>query len=166
MVQHLKNSLPFNKSLKIKSMTVVKFKQPVTKSFNNLVNDFFYGFPSILRDDVATPAFFQNVPVNIKETEEGYQLEIVAPGFNKQDFKVNIDKNLLTISAEVKTEEETKNEKFVRKEFTHQSFNRTFTLNEKIDGEKIDAKHVNGVLVINLQKKQEVKAPVKQITVE
>ena len=147
-------------------MSIVKFRQyPTSKSFNNLMDDFFTNFPSLYRDDYAT-GFNQIAPVNIKEKEAGYEVEVVAPGFSKDDFKVSLDKNILTISAEKKAEEEAKNEKHIRREFKYQSFKRSFTLTEKVDTEKIEAKYENGVLTLNLLNKEEVKAPVKEIAIQ
>ena len=146
-------------------MTQVRLSnQPVRKSFNNFMDDFFANVPSILRDDFV-PAK-QVVPVNIKETESGYQLDVVAPGFEKENFKVNLEKNLLTIEAEMKTQEENTNEKIVRREFKSQSFKRSFTIDETIDTENISAKYVNGVLTLNLTKKEEVKPSTKQISIQ
>ena len=148
-------------------MALVKFyNRPVNKSFNNLMDDFFATVPSILRDDVVTPSFRSFTPVNIKETENDYVLEVVAPGFQKEDFRINLDNNTLTVSAETKEETENQNEKFVRKEFKQQSFSRSFTIDEKIDAENISAKYVNGVLTLNLAKKQEVKPQVKEISIQ
>jgi HSP20 family protein len=146
-------------------MTQVRFNShPVRKSFNNLVDDFFATVPSILRDEVI-PAK-QIAPVNIKETEKDYELEIVAPGFEKENFKVNLENNILTIEGEKKTEEENKNEKLVRREFKSQSFKRSFTVDENIDTENISAKYVNGVLTLNLPKKGDVKGSAKQISIQ
>ena len=148
-------------------MTLVRFQnKPAQKSFNNFVDDFFATVPSILRDDFVTPSFRSFTPVNIKETENDYVLEVVAPGFQKEDFKINLDNNTLTISAEKKEEKENQNEKFVRKEFKQQSFKRSFTIDENIDAENISAKYVNGVLTLNLAKKQEVKPQVKEISIQ
>lgn len=146
-------------------MNTVKFRHyPASKSFNNLLDDFFPSFSSLYRDGHATN--LNNVaPINVREVENGYQIEVVAPGFTKEDFKVNIDRNLLTISAEKKAEEENKTEKYIRREYKHQSFTRSFTLTEKIDTEKIEAKYDNGVLYLTLVNKAEVKAPVKEITI-
>jgi HSP20 family protein len=148
-------------------MTLVKLQnKPITKSFNNFMDDFFATVPSILRDDFITPNFRAFTPVNIKETENEYVLEVVAPGFQKDDFKVNLDNNTLTVSADKKEEAEKQNEKFIRKEFKYQSFKRSFTIDENIDAENIVAKYLNGVLTLNLEKKQEVKSPVKEISIQ
>src|SRR6476646_9453299 len=102
-------------------MTLVKLNsRPLQKSFNNLMDDFFATVPSIFRDDFVTPSFRSFTPVNIKETENDYVLEVVAPGFQKDDFKINLDNNTLTISADKKEETENNNEKFIRKEFKQQ----------------------------------------------
>jgi HSP20 family protein len=136
------------------------------KSFNNLMDDLFATIPSILRDDFVTPPFRSFTPVNVKETEKDYVLEVVAPGFQKEDFKINLDNNTLTVSVEKKEETENKNEKFIRKEFKQQSFSRSFTIDKNIDAESISAKYVNGVLTLNLAKKQEVKPSVKEISIQ
>jgi len=149
------------------NMTLVKLNsRPLQKSFNNLMDDFFATVPSIFRDDFVTPTFRSFTPVNVKETENGYVLEVVAPGFQKDDFKINLDNNTLTIFVDKKDETENNNEKFIRKEFKQQSFSRSFTIDENIDADSISAKYVNGILTLNLAKKQEVKPPVKEISIQ
>lgn len=148
-------------------MTFVKFNnKPLNKSFNNFVDDLFATVPSLLRDDFITPSLSSFTPVNIRETEIDYVLEVVAPDFRKEDFKISLDNNTLTISADKKEETENKNEKFIRKEYKQQSFSRSFTIDENIDAENISAKYVNGVLTLNLAKKQEVKPQAKQISIQ
>ena len=93
-------------------------------------------------------------------------MEVVAPGFQKEDFKINLDNNTLTISSEKKEETENKDEKYIRKEYKHQSFKRSFTIDETIDAENIAAKYVNGILTLNLAKKQEVKPSIKEISIQ
>lgn len=148
-------------------MSIVKFKHyPSPNSFNNLMDDFLPQFPSLFKEDI-NGFFGRSAPVNIIEKKDGYILEIIAPGFNKEDFKIALEKNLLQVSAERKLEKEKKEEeKSIRKEFTIQSFKRSFTLNEKIDNDKIEAKYKNGVLTLNLANKAEVKAPMKQINIQ
>jgi HSP20 family protein len=148
-------------------MTLVKFQnRPVDKSFNNFIDDFFATVPSILSNDFVTPNFRSFTPVNVKETENDYVLDVVTPGFQKEDFKINLDNNTLTISTEKKEETENQNEKFIRKEYKQQSFKRSFTIDENVDAENISAKYVNGVLTLNLAKKQEVKPSVKEISIQ
>ena len=145
-------------------MSTLTFKRYPTPSFNNLMSDFLFDFPSLYRDNNA-PGVSQSVPVNISEAEGGYKLDVVAPGFQKEDFTIHLEKNLLTVSAEKKVGEET-NEKHIRKEYVFKPFKRTFTIDEKIDTEKIEAKYESGVLTLNLAKKTDVKAPAKQITIQ
>jgi HSP20 family protein len=150
---------------KIIDMSIVKFRHYPAKSFNNLMDDFFPQIPSLFWNE-PVPNLGQMVPVNIKQNENGYVLDVIAPGFNKEDFKIHLEKNLLTISAEKQAEEENKNEKDIRKEYKYQSFKRSFTIDEKIDTEKIEAKYENGILRLNLENKEEVKKPTKQITIQ
>jgi HSP20 family protein len=149
-------------------MTLVKFyNKPVQKSFNSFIDDFFATVPSILSDgSSASDNIGSFTPVNVKETENEYVLEVIAPGFQKEDFQVNLDNNTLTISAEQKENTENKNEKFIRKEFKQQSFKRSFTVDKNVDAENIVAKYVNGVLTLNLAKKQVVKPSVKEISIQ
>ena len=148
-------------------MTLISFKnRPLERNFNNVVDTFFNDFPSLFKDDFTTPDFKFFAPVNVKEVENGYQLDVIAPGLEKEDFKINVEKNLLTISAEKKAEDEAKNEKQLRREYKFQSFKRSFTLDENIDAENIDAKYVNGLLTLTLPKKAEVKPATKQINIQ
>lgn len=130
-------------------------------SFNNLLSDVFPQMPSLYKEDLR-----QVAPVNIKETEKEYLLSIVAPGMNKEDFSINIEKNQLTISAEKKEETVSETEKQIRNEYTFQSFKRSFTLDEKINADGISAQYVNGILTLNLPKKDEVKPATKQINIQ
>ena len=88
-------------------MTLVKFKtHPTDRSFNNLMDNFFTPFTSLYRDDVSTLNTRNTTPANIKEVGNSYQVEIVAPGFDKENFKIDLDQKTLTISTEVKSETE------------------------------------------------------------
>jgi HSP20 family protein len=146
-------------------MTLVKVNQkPFEKTLNSLFEDIFQGFPSgFSGSDWNSQGF---IPANIRETREGYQLEIVAPGLDKSDFKVNIDKNILTVSAERKQEVKKEDEKFIRREYSFRSFSRSFTLDETIDAARIQAKYENGVLALELPKKEELKLMPKEIAIQ
>ena len=98
--------------------------------------------------------------VNVKETTEGYTLELIAPGIAKEDIKVEVDKNVLTISyTEQKQEQKDEtSDKYLRKEFGYRSFKRSFTLPELANKEDITASYANGVLSLHIAKK-EVEAP-------
>jgi HSP20 family protein len=143
-------------------MTVVRFKNRPNSSvaFNNLLSDVFPQFPSIYKEDLR-----QATPVNIRETEKEYLLDVVAPGLNKEDFKISLENNLLTVSVEKKEETVSEGEKFIRREFQFQGFKRSFSLDEKINADGISAQYVNGVLTLNLPKKEEVKPATKQISI-
>lgn len=114
----------------------------------NWDNDFFNNF---MESDV--PA------VNVKENDKEFKLEISAPGYDKEDINISIDKNILTISAkkEMNNEEKGEDDKILRQEFTSSSFYRSFTLPDNIDTEHIDANEKSGVLKIILPKME--KAP-------
>lgn len=145
-------------------MTHVKFtRKPFEGTFNNFVDDLFAELPVLYKNEQNWKG---SVPVNIKETDKNYSIEIVAPGFEKTDFKVSVEQQLLTISAEKKNETKEEKEKQIRKEYSYRSFTRSFTLDEKMDGTNVDAKYVNGVLTLNLPKKEEVKPAVKEINIQ
>jgi HSP20 family protein len=147
-------------------MTVVNLKTvPATKVFNNLMDNFFQPTPSIFRNGLEG-GMKHSVAVNITEKEKEYQLQIIAPGLQKEDFSINLEKNILTISAEVKNNEDQKEVKPLRTEYKFGSFKRSFTIDELVDAEKISAEYVNGVLLLNLPKKEEVKQATKQISVQ
>lgn len=100
-----------------------------------------------------------NIPaVNIRETNDSFLVDMAAPGMTKNDFKVELDGNVLTITSEKKEEELKDEEKFSRKEFSFQSFSRVFTLpKEVVDADKIEARYENGILHLVVPKKEEVK---------
>src|ERR1051326_5555783 len=108
-------------------MTTVKFNaKPFERSFNTLLDDFFSEIPVRYRNNDIAQSWKGFAPVNIVENETGYQIEVIAPGFEKSDFKVNTENNTLTISAEKKTEvkEESdvkKSEKQIRREYSYRS---------------------------------------------
>jgi HSP20 family protein len=97
--------------------------------------------------------------VNVKENDNEFKIEVAAPGLNKEDFKVNYDNGILTISSEKQEEKEEKEgEKVTRREFSYQSFQRSFSVPEDIiDADKISAKYDNGILYVTLPKHEEAK---------
>ena len=136
------------------------------RSFDNMVDELFGGLPVVLNDGYNFLTKQGYVPVNINEVESGYLLEVIAPGFEKSDFKVNLDNNVLTISAERKLEEKSQTDKQIRKEYSYRSFKRSFTIDDKIDATGIEASYVNGVLTLNLPKKAEVRDAAKDIAIK
>ena len=97
--------------------------------------------------------------MNIKETADSFVVDMAAPGMKKNDFRIELDGNLLSITSEKQDQFEEKNgEKFSRKEFAYQAFQRTFQLpKEVVDADKIEAKYENGVLHLVIPKKEEAK---------
>lgn len=102
--------------------------------------------------------------VDVYETEGGYVLKAELPGVNKEDIKIDVNNNTLTLKGEKKFEERTEKDKYIRVERTYGSFTRTFTLSDKVDSENIKAAYKDGVLEITLPKKEEAKP--KEIKVE
>lgn len=118
-------------------------------------NDFFKGF-----NENTMPA------VNVIEGDKAYKIELAVPGFKKEDIKVGIENEVLTISAETKAEKEDKNEKYTRKEFSYNSFSRSFQLPKTANAEKVDAKYENGILKLEVAKKEEaIKQGKKEINI-
>ncbi|QIP11334.1 Hsp20/alpha crystallin family protein [Spirosoma aureum] len=118
----------------------------------------------------ANAASVSNVPaVNVVEHQDGFRIEVAAPGLKKDDFKLNLNHNNLTISGyqETKKEESDKNnEKYTRREFSYSSFQRTFTLPTSVDADNIQASYTDGVLKIEIPKREEAKVkPPRQIEI-
>jgi HSP20 family protein len=142
-------------------MTFVK-NNPV--HFGNLFDELINQIPANWGKDAQNT--FTSVPANIHETKEGYHVELNAPGRNKEDFKINLENGLLTISFEKKEEIENKDYKTIRKEFAYRSFKRSFSLDEKINTSGIQAKYENGILKVYLPKKEEVVVNPQQINIQ
>ncbi len=105
--------------------------------------------------------------VNVKETEDEYILEVAAPGMSKKDFKVNFQKNVLTISSEKEEEKKEKEDNYTRREFCYQSFQRSFTVPASdVDSDKITACYDDGILSVKLPKREEIKPkPAREIKI-
>jgi HSP20 family protein len=95
--------------------------------------------------------------VNIKETKDDYFVEMAVPGMKKDDFNIDLDNKVLSISTEHKEETENTQENYTRREFGYSSFKRTFTLPESVDDNKIKATYTDGILTIQLPKREEAK---------
>lgn len=106
--------------------------------------------------------------INVYETNDDYRIEVAAPGLKKEDFKIELDNNILKISSEHKTENEQKEkEKILRREFNFCSFKRVFTVPDTVEADKIKAKHENGILTITLPKKESGKVkPTRTIEIK
>jgi HSP20 family protein len=138
-------------------MTLLRVKPETTRPrFSNLLENIFENdFPTFNNQE-----WLKNVTpsVNIRENKDSFVLEVAAPGFAKDSFNVKVEDTLLTISAEAKEEKLNEGEKFTRKEFTHSSFKRSFTLPKTIVADKIAAAYENGILNITLPKVEEAKS--------
>ncbi|HEY0679577.1 MAG TPA: Hsp20/alpha crystallin family protein [Chitinophagaceae bacterium] len=123
------------------------FNDPFTRDFFN------WGLSNTSSTNTTIPA------VNIRETNDNFIVEMAAPGMTKKDFKVELDGNMLTISSEKTNEsQDNENEKYSRREFSYQSFQRTFQLpKDVVDSERIEAKYNDGVLNLVIPKREEVK---------
>ncbi len=100
---------------------------------------------------IDTPA------VNIVEGKDNFQIEVAAPGLDKNDFKINVDGNVLTISSEKEEKKKEDDKKFMRREFSYTSFSRSFTLPDNVEENKINANHKDGILTVKIPKKEEAK---------
>lgn len=109
---------------------------------------------------------FGTASVNVREHDDKYELQLVAPGLQKEDFKIAIDKNTLTISFDQQEEAKETKDKWLRQEFKMKSFKRSFALNEKIDVNSILAVYENGVLNISLPKKEKEEPKTVSISVQ
>jgi len=101
--------------------------------------------------------------VNVLETKDSFELELAAPGFSKDSFKIDIDKDVLTISAEMSQENRADDDTYTRREYSISSFNRSFTLPETVEGEKIGANYKDGILKVSIPKKEEAKLKAKRL---
>ena len=148
--------------------TLVRQNATLFPSLPSLLEDFFN------RDwadsTLANGTYSATLPaVNVRETNDNFTIDVAAPGMKRDEFKVELDNNVLTISSqhEEKREENDETRNYTRREFNYQSFQRSFSLPEnKVEGEKISARYVDGILHITVPKKDEAKVkPVKQITI-
>jgi len=144
-------------------MSIVRFSNQFPTMFDRFFeNDLFnWTNRNFSSTDTTLPS------VNIKESSDEFEVELAAPGFVKSDFSIELNHDLLTISSEKKVENETREgQQFARREFSYQSFSRSFTLPNTADSEKIKAKYENGILRISIPKKDEAKPkPARQIAI-
>ncbi|AKA34215.1 Hsp20/alpha crystallin family protein [Flagellimonas lutaonensis] len=144
-------------------MSLVKFRR---RPWGNLITQDFFDMDDFfdnrgwVRD--MLPGRFWNgktmePALNIKETDDDFEIELAAPGFSKKDFNVTIDDGCLNISAEKKHSEEEKEDNYTRREFSYNSFERSLQLPESVKEEEIKAKYDDGILSFKLAKKEEAK---------
>jgi len=143
-------------------MTLVKYQNTIPQVFNRFFDTEFDSWlnKNYSNTNTTLPA------VNIKETDDAYLLDFAAPGYKKEDFIIELNNDVLTVSSEKKVENVEEDDKFSKKEFSYQSFTRSFNLPELVEGDKIKATYKNGILEVKIPKKEEAKPkPVRQIKV-
>jgi len=146
-------------------MTLVKFNP--TKNTSSVNPWFTDVFESVFNDPILTDRLpNRNPAVNIAETDGDFQIELAVPGMKKEDFKISIDKNVLSISSEKKNENVQEGKKFSKREFSYASFTRSFNLPETIDQSKVDAAYSDGILKLTVAKKEEAKVQSREIAVQ
>lgn len=137
-------------------MSLINWKkeEDLFPSFSSLIYDF-WGRDYVKKMEAGTtlPA------VNVLEDDNEFDVEVAAPGFKKEEFKIQVENNQLTISSEHKKEKEEKGKKVTRKEFNYNTFTRTFTLPDNINQDAIDAEYADGMLKVILPKKAPDKLP-------
>lgn len=127
------------------------------RNWSNWIDDVFNTghFPTVFSNNFETGV--STPKVNIKETKDDYFVEMAAPGLKKGDFNIDLENEVLTISAEQKQENNNTDENYTRREFSFTSFKRSFNLPEFINTDKIEAKYEDGVLNVKLPKREEAK---------
>lgn len=136
-------------------MALIKFPTRTlnTDAVNPFVNSV---FDNLFNDSFISDRMVTRVPaVNITETETAYHVELAAPGLNKSDFKINVDKNVMSISVDKHEEKEENEKNYSKKEYSYTSFSRSFTLPDVVDYSNIDASYVDGILKVTIGKKEE-----------
>ncbi len=146
-------------------MSLVKFRKQPSNHFPSIWDDFFkrdlFDSSNALVAGSTLPA------VNIKEDNDTYHIELAAPGFDKKDFEINLDRHVLTVSSNKEVSNETEEDGYSRKEFSYASFKRSFNLPDSADESKVSAEYSNGILNVHIPKKEEAKLqPARSIKVK
>ncbi|SEP20088.1 Hsp20/alpha crystallin family protein [Mucilaginibacter sp. OK283] len=145
-------------------MTLVKFNDGKSSMLRPGFDDI---FESIMNDTFLSDRMVSRVPaVNISETDGYYHIELAAPGLSKEDFKVSLDRDVLTISAEKQSGQPANDKKYNKCEYNYTSFVRSFTLPDSVDDEGINAEYTDGLLKVNVAKKEETRTASRQIEIK
>jgi len=145
-------------------MTLVKFNN---KANNALMPGFNDVFDSIFNDTFFNERLVARVPaVNISESENNYHVELAAPGLKKEDFKLNLERNQLSISVETPAEQADSQKSYSKREYSYSSFVRSFTLPDSADHGQIEASYTDGILRIDIAKREEAKMVRRQIEIK
>ena len=148
-------------------MTLVKFNPNNNNKKNGMMPGFNNVFDSIFNDTFFSDRMMSRVPAaNISESKDHYHVELAAPGLRKEDFKLSLERDVLSISVEQNTQQDAQERNFNKREFSYSSFVRSFTLPESADENGIEAKYENGVLCINIPKREEAKMQSRQIEIK
>ena len=146
-------------------MTLVKFSPE--KKNNVLLPGFNDIFEPFFNDSFLSDRMVTRVPAaNISETADHFHIELAAPGLRKNDFKLQLDQNVLSVSVEQHSENNTGKKNFSKREYSYNSFVRSFTLPETADDASIEAEYNDGILKINIAKKEEAKSVSRQIEIK
>ena len=133
---------------------------PSTSTVDQFLNDSIFNWRNEINEGFRTPK------VNIKETDEEFLVEMAAPGMKRDDFRIELDNDILVISSEIEDQNENRNNSYTRREFSYESFRRTFHLPNSVEAEKIKAKYEDGMLRLVIPKKEEAKRrPPKMIKI-
>ena len=138
-------------------MNLIKFNRTARpESFSSVLDDFFNkSFPEVFNTEMN----FNSPSCNIKETVNGYSIELAIPGVDKDKINIRVDKDQLIVESVQSSENVEDDDKtnYHMRQFNFSSFRKSFYLNEKIDSNKIDANYKDGILYINLEKREEAK---------
>lgn len=146
-------------------MTLVKFN-PENKR-NSLMPGFNDVYDSVFNDTFFADRMVSRVPAaNISETKDHYHVELATPGLKKEDFKLNLERNILNISVEKRKEEKQEERNFSKREYSYSSFVRSFTLPESANENGIQATYNDGILKIDIPKREEAKTVSRQIEIK
>jgi len=147
-------------------MTLVKFN-PAKQNTGSLLPGFNDVFDSIFNDTFFNDRMTSRVPAaNVSESEDHYHVELAAPGLKKEDFKLNLERNVLNISVEQQSENNNTQKNYTKREYSYSSWVRSFTLPDSADAEQIDATYTDGVLKIDIAKREEAKMVRRQIEIK
>ena len=146
-------------------MSLIKFNNGTrNQGLSNGVNDI---FESIFNDSFFSDRMMSRVPaVNVSETADQYLIEMAAPGLSKEEFKINLERNMLTVSAEQQKQSEDSGKRYNKREFSYTSFVRSFALPDSADDANINAEYRDGILHISVAKKEEAKLVSRQIAIK
>lgn len=132
----------------------------LSNSISRFFDDDFWGFNGFNS--------MGSVPVNIRETDKTYEMELAAPGLKKEDFNISVSGNMLTVSLEeqLESKDEDRDKGWVRQEYSLRSFTRNFNLGDEVDANSITAEYTNGILHLSLPKKEGSKRLSKKIQIK